>query len=64
MTPVEQELRDALVWALADKTEDDAMPPAVVMATIGRQRDSMGWYSLYDRRLIINDAYLDGLRRP
>ena len=64
MTTVEQALREALEWALTEGNieGDVAPPPAVVMATIGRVRDAAGEYSRYDRRLTINDAYLDGLR--
>ena len=58
MTPVEQALREALVWALTDPTERDVVPPpAIVMTTVLMTSDSRS-----HRRLTINDAYLDGLR--
>ena len=61
MTPIEQALREALEWALTDATARDAIPPpGIVMAYHGQRRVNDKPQGI--RRLIINDAYLDGLR--
>ena len=61
-THVEQALREALEWALEDKSVRDILPPPGIVladqgAFIGRDGE---WH--VPRRLIINDAYLDSLR--